>query len=348
MSLAHASYQAQLRQKQAIVNAINTTQSDLRHSCSDLDEALLLQPAFPSPPNCVTCSPSKIPRLESLCNTSLLQKTRITILATLKHLDRVKDIVLANTEEISPDDINYSNIHHLSYRQSQDSFVSDPLVLLPLKFDRVTDCEGNIQGTVTNPSNYLPTDTLPGHFCENHLPQPNVYLTDWEPNPSTQAPTCYKDLYEHNSFYCHLPVPYTTNPALPDKSNILDSNGFPYYKQLETSDTIYCPTTQEFARVISWENKKAVCFLTDKFYSPYTINRGTKRSWRSTSKKPQWNRTIEDTVVWAFGDFVISLDQQRHSKRTLAYVSPYTRALSAPFCGLDDEVVSPTPCPTIE
>ena len=106
----------------------------------------------------------------------LSQTTHLVILAALNQLDRVKDIVLAQFEELYPTFIDYSTIANLTNQHTSNSISPDPLVLLPLEFKRLTDCESELQAGRENPSNYLPTDTVPGFFCEVHTPSPNIYF----------------------------------------------------------------------------------------------------------------------------------------------------------------------------
>ena len=334
------SYFINLRRKEAAVHSIIEIQSDLS---KHLEEILTIQEnlkRIPTIPKHGTFNKdaSDLQTLENKALRGLFTHQETLLAGFQNKLDRTVEIILAHSEEASPDRFPFQDLEEYN----PDLALVKPLIHLPLRLEPVVDNEGNEQNLVTNPSAYLPWDE---EFIRRQPPRSAVdcqlatsYSTTWESHEDICAPR-YRTASRSasncegeriNKFYCVLPPPGTVNPLLPDKSLLFGNEGFPFFKKLQINDGVYSPENHQFARVLSWDTSSCEVELTSQFC-------GTKEFFTSGNKPiPRTKST------WNWGSFVISLAHFDPKRRYLAYVSPYTRELSDPFFGLYDPQSSAT------
>ena len=335
------SYFINLRRKEAAVHSIIEIQCDLS---KHLEEVLKIQEELkriPTVPKHGTYN-KDASDLQTLENKALqgLFTHQWTLLAGFQNkLDRTVEIILAHTEEASPDRFPFQDLEEYDPTLA----LSKPLIHLPLKLEPVVNIKGNEQNIVTNPSAYLPWDE---EFIRRQPPRSEVdcqlgnsYATTWESHEDICAPRFLTasrsaSTYEGeriNKFYCVLPPPGAVNPLLPDKSLLFGKEGFPFFKKLEVNDGVYNPETRQFARVLSWEDSSCEVEVTSHFCE--------RKDFFDSGNSHPATRTKS---TWIWGSFVISLDHFDPKRRFLAYVSPYTRELSDPFSGVYDHQSSST------
>ena len=303
-------YIIDLRRKESIVHSILETQFDIRDNIKYIDSVIAILEG-----NQFLPTPGQS-NLQNASLVSIFKGQRTFFHQVLAQLDRSKDIVLAHTEEIdptSPDFLEYAN----PFNQDPERLVQEPFTLLPLRVDSVTSYTGEVQSLEVNPSEYLPQDS--DYSCELVGTAPPTlyhrYIPKWK------VPSCspYRDpATDYNSFYCSLPAPGTVNPLLPNKTQLFDYLGTPFFKKLEIGDSVYNPDTQEFAKVIKWVNRDVTVLVTDCFQKAHSVATGFIPDSRFQTS-------------WRFGKFVIALDSPYTLQRPFAHVSPYTRADSHPF-----------------
>ena len=303
-------YIIDLRRKESIVHSILEAQFDIRDNVKYLDSVITTLESNQFLPT------SGKSNLENASLLSIIKGQRTFSQQILAQLDRSKDIVLAHTEEIDPTSLDFLE-YAKPCNQDPESLVKKPFTLLPLKVETEVSYTDELQRLEVNPSEYLPQDSY--HRSEisyNAFPHAYPrYVPEWE------VPTCspYRDpATDYNSFYCDLPAPGTVHPLLPNKSQLFDTSGTPFFKKLEIGDCIYSPDRTEFGKVLKWINKDVTVLVTDSFTVAQAIHTGLVPD-------------LQFETSWRFGTFVIALESPYTLQRSFAHVSPYTRADSHPF-----------------
>ena len=316
-----SSYNINLRRNQAIVHSVCSIQLDIAEHLKAVSEVQDILDR-------VTLA-NKVDTLEYTSLLGILAKQHLTLTSVQAQLERTKEIVLADAEEIDPQELT-SELLFDPASQDHIDFTRDRLVLLPLKIVP-TEQHGRLQGAIINPSSYLPPDedfTLAHHPVDCQAPDPNCYLKHWtlKSKGTNFIPRDFNLPYKPpgslNRFHCQLPPPGIVHPALPEKSFALDRKGWPYFKTLQIKDPVYNPSSCSFGRVIKWREGSVEVEVTDIF--------STERSFFQNQGESQ-NRFTEQ---WDFGSFVIPINSYRACTRLLAYVSPYTRSASHPFADI--------------
>lgn len=262
----------------------------------------------------------QVPNLSDLSLQSILRQQEVTLQEVKANIERSIDTIIGIPEDVDPTADNWISLAHKDNHQG-NNLITNPIIYLPIFFNRAKDNTGTLQSIPINPSDYLPTDEAYFEHCKGLDPVHYTVSSHSSYLQTHKTRTYYTGQadFNTNKYFCRLdPPPINPNHQLllPHLGDTYLRNGEPFYKRLSIGDYIYIPETRIIGRVHNWA-AGIVEFQPSWYFSNLSSTPLSTDHWRPAIEQEP-NKTIP------FGQFVIALQHAHPTRKLFAHVSPYT------------------------